>query len=248
MSSSYEIVRIAHIATGTLALATFWLAGLARKGSPVHKLAGKVYLATMAAVVVSATPMAAIIALRKNAVLGAFLGYLLVLTATGVWLSWRAIRDKRDFAAYTGRVYHALAWMNIAAGASVFALGVSRAIPLFAGFSLIGVVSGISMLRYARRQPDGPRWWLAEHLGAMLGNGIATHIAFLAIGLPRLVPALNTQGYMYLAWFAPVVIAQVARVLLMRRYVTPPADQSQRSSRTQTAPASRLTGITAVGS
>lgn len=246
--STYEIVRIAHIGVGVLALVTFWIAGLTRKGSPIHKGAGKAYLATMAAVIVSAVPLTVSIALTRSAPFGAFLAYLLVITGTGVWLAWRAIRDKRNFAAYTGRVYHGLAWLNLASGAGVLALGLVRHSMLLGGFSLIGVIGGIGMLRFARKQPDDPRWWLAEHLGAMLGNGVATHIAFLAIGLPRLIPALDTPGYVYVGWFGPVLVALTARVLMTRRYLPPRAAQSQRSSLTQTAPPSTLTGNAAVGS
>lgn len=63
-----------------------------------------------------------------------------------------------------------------------------------------------------------PRWWLVEHYTAMLGNGIATHVAFLAIGLPRLLPAVNGTALHYFAWFGPVSVAIVAKVLVDRRY------------------------------
>ncbi|MCA1713620.1 MAG: hypothetical protein LC715_00305 [Gammaproteobacteria bacterium] len=43
-------------------------------------------------------------------------------------------------------------------------------------------------------------WWLVEHYSAMLGNGIATHVAFVSIGLPRLLPAVDGVGLHYLGW------------------------------------------------
>lgn len=233
--STYELIRYAHIGVGTAALAAFWISGIARKGSPLHKASGKVYLATMAAILATAAPMAVIIGLSGRTLMAAFLAYLVVIVATGVWNAWRAIRDKRDFAAYTGRVFKTLAWLNIGSGLAVLALGLARNVPLFAGFSLVGLIGGIVMLRFARRPPASPRWWLTEHLGAMLGNGAATHIAFLAIGLPRLVPALNTPTWNYVAWFAPVLIAFGARVVLTRRYLPPVLPPSPKAARSEMA-------------
>lgn len=243
--STYEIVRIVHAVIGTAALASFWTAGFARKGSPVHRSAGKVYLGAMTAVVASGVPMTIMIALSGRTVVASFLAYLLVITASSIWQSWRAIADKRDFAAYTGGTYKLFAWLNILAGVGVFGLGFVKQVTLFQGFSLIGVIGGVSMLRYAKRGPEDARWHLREHLGAMLGNGVATHIAFLSIGLPRLVPALrDSQAYQLLAWFGPLAVALALRFVLRARY----APQSQRSSLTNTAPASTLTGNLAVGS
>jgi hypothetical protein len=244
--STYEIIRIAHAVIGTAALASFWTAGLAKKGRPVHRAAGKVYLATMAAVIASGVPMTIIIALSGRPNVAAFLGYLLVITAAGVWQSWRAVADKRDFAAYTGSTYKLLARLNVGAGLAILALGLMQKVTLFAGFSLVGIIGGVSMLRYAKRGPEDARWHLREHLGAMLGNGVATHIAFLSIGLPRMVPALQASAaYQLLAWFGPLAVAVVLRFVLRARYAPL---QSQRSSRTNTAPDSTLTGSFAVGS
>ena len=89
--STYEMIRSAHGIVGVLALVSFWTAGLARKGSPLHKLAGKVFLLTMAAILASALPMAGVILARGIAV-APFLFFLVLITATSCWTSWRAIR------------------------------------------------------------------------------------------------------------------------------------------------------------
>ena len=79
--TTYEIIRSTHGLIGVLALATFWIAGLSRKGSPLHKLAGKVYLVTMAAILATTLPMAIII-LARGVKVAPFLFYLIVITAT----------------------------------------------------------------------------------------------------------------------------------------------------------------------
>src|SRR5690606_11875673 len=206
-----------HIAAGTVALAGFWLAAALRKGSPRHRLAGRVYLLAMVLVVATGVPLTLQFLLDGRTTFGAFLAYLRLLVSTTVWLAWRAIRDRADPARYLGRAYHVLAVANPAAGLAMLWLGLDRGQPLLAGFSLVGILIGADMLRRRRIIPTQPRWWMEEHYGAMVGNGAATHIAFLAIGLPRLLPVLQGPAWFYLAWFGPVVLSVVATVWRARR-------------------------------
>lgn len=225
--SAYQMLSTVHVGLGTLALLAFWGAGLARKGSPVHRAAGRVYQPAMAALLLLAVPMAAVIATHAP-VIGAFLGYLLVITATALWTSWRAIRDKRNWARYTGPVFRTLMWLNLASGLAVAWLGMFHATEMkfvITAFSLIGIVIFVQMWRFSRHPPSNPRWWLKEHLEAMLGNGIATHVAFLSIGLPRLLPMLDGALLRNLAWLAPVGVAMLAGACLGRKYLPArPAD------------------------
>ena len=85
-------------------------------------------------------------------------------------------------------------------------------------FSLIGLLLGVDMWRRRRIIPRQPQWWLREHYSAMLGNGVATHIAFLVIGLPRLLPGIDGGALYYAAWFVPLVVSIAANVWLDRRF------------------------------
>ncbi|MDZ4813549.1 MAG: hypothetical protein SGI99_13195 [Pseudomonadota bacterium] len=214
----YSVTTTVHAAIGVAALATFWIAGFTRKGSPMHKRAGKIYLLAMVGVLVSAALIAAIATLRGPDPTDAFLGYLIVITATSCWQSWRAIRDKRDFQRYTGPVYRTLELLNPAAGIAIMAIGLSIDSVLLAGFSLIGIFIGIGMYRLRRSGPAHALWWRWEHISAMLGNGVATHIAFLAIGLPKLMPSLAGPTLQNLAWFGPLAVATALGIWLKRKY------------------------------
>ena len=213
----------AHVAPGVLALLTFWIAALARKGSGPHRLAGKVYLLAMLALLLPAVPLSWRVLQYFNTGFGVFLFYLLLITVTALWQGWFAIRDKRDFARYTGRGYRRLAWANLVAGAGVLVLGLALQQPIFVGFSLPGLLGGRGMLVTAHRGARHPRWWMGEHLSAMLACGVATHIAFLSIGLPRLLPSLAGEGLRIFAWLAPLAIAALLRVWLLRKYLPKPA-------------------------
>jgi hypothetical protein len=89
-------------------------------------------------------------------------------------------------------------------------------------FSLIGISTFISMRRFAAQPPTEPRWWMRQHLNAMLGNGVATHIAFLSIGLPKLLPWLAGPVFQNVAWLAPLGVAALAGVYLGRKYLGAP--------------------------
>lgn len=214
----YSVFVLLHVAAGTLALVAFWIAVALRKGSPRHRLVGRVYLLAMLAVIVTGVVLVAQRVIDGQMIGASFFGYLLVLVTTTVWLAWRAIRDKHDPTRYLGRIYHALAMANPLAGLCVLALGLQHGQPLLIGFSLVGMLIGVDMLRRRRVIPTQPRWWLEEHYSAMLGNGAATHIAFLAIGLPKLLPAVSGSALFYVAWFAPVLLSIVAKLWLDRRW------------------------------
>ena len=61
-----------------------------------------------------------------------------------------------------------------------------------------------------------------RRLRSMLGNGVATHIAFLGLGLPRLLPMVDGSALHYVAWFGPLLVAVVAKPLLDRRFAPNP--------------------------
>jgi hypothetical protein len=214
-----KIELIAHLIPGMVALLTYWVAALARKGSVPHRLAGKAYLLAMVALLVPAIPLSWRALLYFDRGFGVFLFYLLLITATALWQGWTSIRHKRDFARYTGPGFRALAWANLLAGVGVLGLGVALRQPIFIGFSLPGLLGGRSMLRLARSGPAHPRWWMGEHLGAMLACGVATHISFLSIGLPRLLPSLAGEGMRVFAWLAPLAVALVMQRWLSRKYL-----------------------------
>lgn len=215
---------LAHAAAGTLALAMFWTAGLARKGSPLHRTAGRIHLLAMCGILLTALPIAAVFALRGKMVIAAFLGYLLVITATAMWCAWRALREKRTPERYYGPMYRLLAWLSVGSAVACLALGAWKGTALLLGFGWVGLLVGYNMLRAVRHlrlhhaPRHGMRWWLREHYINMIGCGIATHVAFLGIGLQRLLQPLGLQVPELLPWLLPVGIALATVFWLDRRH------------------------------
>jgi hypothetical protein len=225
---AYHLELYAHAGLGTAALGSFWTAALAKKGSRPHKLAGKFYVLVMVGLLLPAVPLSWRALVHLDTDFGLFLCYLLLITGTALWRGWTAVRRKRDFDAYARTLSsRVLAWANIAAGAAVLGLGMATAQPVFIGFSLIGILVGRGMLQLQASGPANPRWWMEAHINAMLGCGVATHIAFLLIGLPHLLPAQwNTPALATFCWLSPLVVSALARVHLARKYLAVPASRA----------------------
>ena len=216
----YALIVIAHVAVGGIALAAYWTAGLSKKGSPLHRAAGKLFMLMMLLVLATSVVFVARMVGREALASAAFFAYLIVISATALATGWFSLRLKHDHARYHGRWYQALAVFNIVCGAGVLLLGIRSGQAVLMGFSLVGLVRGVAMLRLAR-QPEQPRWWLREHLGSMIGNGVAVHVAFLLVGLKRLLPAGWAVQTELIGWLLPLTVAGIAGVVFGRRYAAP---------------------------
>lgn len=216
--TAYQIVLTAHIAAGCVALLTFWSAAIARKGGGLHRRIGQAYLLAMCGVLLSACVTAAAAFSRGQTITGTFLAYLVVITGTACWTAWRAPRSKRDVGSFYHRGYAALAVANILAGLLVFGYGLQIGNVLLMGFCWIGILGGAGMLHRWRQRERPLNWWLREHFQAMLGNGVATHVAFLSIGVNRMAQAAGLSIPEFAPWFAPVAVALLAGIWLDRRY------------------------------
>lgn len=225
MDALYKILLAAHGLCGLVALVTFWVAAFAKKGAPLHLRVGKAYMLAMLGIVITAVPMAIIIGLRGKPGIATFLAYLVVITATGMWMGWRAVKRKRDQVSFRGGAYLWVALLNLAASAVVFAVGMKMSQALLMGFSMVGLITGVQMLVRRARPMSAVRWWMKEHYSAMVGCGVATHIAFLAIGFDRIIRmvGIDPPGWYHLiAWFLPLALSFVAMAWLNRKYMPKP--------------------------
>jgi hypothetical protein len=223
MHTAYLFTKYLHAGLGVAALLSFWIAALAKKGSRPHKLAGKAYVLVMVGLLLPAIPLSWRTFQHFSVVFGLFLFYLLLITGNALYRAWTAVRRKRDFAAYADANFRRLGWANIAAGAAILGVGAATTQPVLLGFSAVGILGGRSMLALAANGPGETKWWLREHMTAMLGCGVATHIAFLLIGLPRVLPpAWNGPMLQTFGWLAPLAVAAIAGRVLGRKFLGGP--------------------------
>ena len=226
MESIYRLSTVIHIAAGTVALAAFWVPLFARKGGPVHRRAGWIYLIAMAVSVGLATGMVALLLAAPAVVLpqappaevrrfASFLIILPLLTLTG---AWQGIGALRGFAG--SPLTRAVNGVLVAAGVVELALAVTLGSFLHGVFGVIALVSARGNLGWARRKAAAAspaRARIAEHLTAMLATGIAVHTAFLLFGARRIVPGLAQGSWVWLLWVAPTVVGVLAGLLWSRR-------------------------------
>ena len=99
----YRLFVALHVACGVVALVSFWTAAWLRKGSPRHRLVGRVFLLAMCGILASGLPMTVHFLQTGRTIAAAFLGYLLVITGNAMWMAWRAVTDKRDWRAMVAR-------------------------------------------------------------------------------------------------------------------------------------------------
>lgn len=220
--SPYKILLVLHVIAGCIALSTFWVAALSRKGSPLHKAVGKAYLIAMCGILATGFPMGVYAMVYFNVAVGAFLMYLLIITGSAMWTSWRAVKDKRDVRAFKGRMYRMLMVLNAVSGLAMIYVGLvhgGEMRVIITAFSFIGIFAAIGSWRFLRRTEHEPKWWMREHINGMLGNAVATHIAFLQIGLPKILPMIAGPTQQTLAWLGPLAITFVAGAYLTRKYI-----------------------------
>ena len=220
--SVYSAISIAHALAGTVALVTYWLSVTITKGSPLHRRSGQIYLSSMVALLALAVPMTGFYFAKGQIIVGSFLTYLLLITVNGVWLSWRSIKDKKNWPRYVGPVFQSLKWLMLLSGFGIATIGWvygENMKVIMMRFSLIGILTFIGMHRGSRAEPTHPKWWLRQHINSMMGNGVATHIAFLSIGLPRLVPGIQGQWFQNIAWLGPILVAWMGSIYFARRYL-----------------------------
>lgn len=215
---AYRWFLLAHVAAGAVALATFWANALMRKGTPLHRRVGRIYLLAMLAVLASGVPLVLGLLARGRGWTALFLGYILLITGNACWSAWRAIRHRNDRARYYGKAYWVQAAAIGLAGLGIVLAGFSGGVLLMQVFGAVGVFAFLDAVASYRRAPRSPTWWLREHYGAMIGNGIATHIAFFGIGLRNAIPGLDPVIAQNVAWLLPLVVGVGAAVWLDRKY------------------------------
>ncbi|MGQ0455661.1 MAG: hypothetical protein ACT4OU_01230 [Hyphomicrobium sp.] len=218
MQPFYSFV-MAHIATGAVGLATFWLTVLTKKGGANHRRFGKIFASMMLATgaIAIAISICTLIApieththlgpeLQDPALIRGIFGwmmlYLAILTINLAWYGWLAVSNKREH----GRN---LEWRNVALQAVVILAAANCAVQgwmigqgLMIGISLVGFATAGTNLYFLYKPHRRSYDWLNEHIKALVGAGISVYTAFFAFGAVRLMPEMALNPVL---WAVPLV-------------------------------------------
>jgi hypothetical protein len=239
MASLFQSLRWVHIAAGSIALIVFWIPAIARKGGRTHVRAGWVYAVCMSLVVVTAFAMSGLAFtiplavrritqplspaelpdfLREQRVFASFLAYLAGVTLASGWQGIWAVRTKRVPETMRTPFSLALNVVILLGGFIVLVLGIKyRSGPLI-GLSPVGPLIAAGNLRYLLRGPQSRMHWWYEHLGSMIGTGIAGYTAFLVFGATRLLPSTAQSPLYTLFWILPTIIGVPAIFMTVAYY------------------------------
>jgi hypothetical protein len=199
-----------HVIAGTVALVSMWIPLLARKGAHRHRTAGKIFVAAMATVSLTALVLAGTRLLfdptPRGREAGLFLLFVSILTGASVSSGVRVLGAKQR----TGPHLH---WWDVGIAAlltlsavGTAGYGLANGRTLFVAFSAIGVLTGAGQLAYWLRAPRAPMHWWFEHMTSMLGACIAATTAFLVVNAQR----WGLETFSLLVWLAPSVIGGTA--------------------------------------
>ncbi|MEM1081176.1 MAG: hypothetical protein AAGH65_06300, partial [Pseudomonadota bacterium] len=151
-----------------------------------------------------------------------FLGYLALVT--GVMLSHgiAVLRSKQDLSKLHTPYRILSAWSAMVSSVLIIAFALfyrpDNAILLYA-LSPLGLLNGRGILKViAQQATNGPREWLIEHLGALLGCGVAFHTAFAVFGMNHFLPVQLSGGWAVIPWILPTLIGVPASILWARKY------------------------------
>ncbi|MEM7432968.1 MAG: hypothetical protein AAF351_13695 [Pseudomonadota bacterium] len=233
MDSIADALRNIHVIFGFLGLAAFWIPIFAKKGAVNHVRFGKFFVWSAYIVLAGAAlalTLRVIGYLQQGITISTapagysliiFLGYLTLVTFVSVRQGMQSLQHKKDQAALRTPANKAMAYSSIAA--SVFIIGYALLLKpdtmiLLLALSPIGFAGGFGVLNYMNKEWESPRAWFYEHLGSMLGAGIAFHTAFAVFGISRIWDIGLSGWVAIIPWVLPSVIGIPASVIWARHY------------------------------
>ena len=239
MSTIYRTTLLFHIVAGLIGLAAFWLPALLRKGGKAHVQFGRIFFWATCVVAASGLVMAASILIaplavkpRRSAVsperaaaiasdmrmMSVFLIYLVAITFTPVYHGVRVLATRRTPERLRTPFHTFVSISAIVGSVAMVAIGIAERQPVLFFMSPIGFLIGFGQLGFARQPYATPMAWWYEHMGAMIGGGVAFHTAFLVLGAGRLF-GLRFDGLPgVIPWILPSIVGIPASAIWQRHY------------------------------
>jgi hypothetical protein len=239
MATIHQILFYIHVICGSAGLLIFWLPMLAKKGSQLHIISGKIFSNGMLIVSVSGLVMSAFLLLdpiavrfpegglapeqaarviEQNRNLGIFLLMLSLLVFVNVRHSILVLKAKADRSKLKN-VNHLGSIMSLfLAGIGVGLLALDKGNILFAIFSLLSIASSVGLARYIFKPELKPKEWIIEHLTNIIGSGIGAYTAFFAFGGRRVFVEIFVGQMQLIPWILPGVVGAIASYHLANKY------------------------------
>lgn len=202
LDTAAYILRGAHIASGFTALFSMGIPLVAKKGGAAHRRFGSVYVSSMFVAATAAMALAPVRMLQRPQArwtVSIFLAYLGVMSFASCFYGVRVLRQKRRDAPHTHPLDLRVPVVLGLSAVAIAAYGLTVHHLLSVLFAPLGLLVAVPQWKTLRSVPTAPRWWLWEHMRAVLISCIGTVTAFLVVNVARFVP----HGAEAFVWMAP---------------------------------------------
>lgn len=217
-----EPAYLLHAVAGSVAVILYWAAMAQRKGSRPHRRYGKMFLATLAIVMLT---VGGIFFLSSRVFAAPEIiqfTYLVLCVYMVGTTAYTAISLKDRLEDFRGLRFKVTAIAAFALALVVLAAGIATANPLPMIFSVIGLGFGGGMIRFAfMRAEVHPRWSLIWHLNGMCFLFNAVHGTIIGVLWRVLVdPTIGQEVHIY-TQIGTMLIALAMRLWFGRRHNAP---------------------------
>jgi hypothetical protein len=207
-----------HIVFGAIGLISFWVPVLGKKGGKNHRKWGKVFWLTIMvagslAVCLSILTLYDPIGTHPHLVdlgapfvrgiFGVMMLYLAILTLNLAWYGLETIKNKANHPRNRSGLNLALQPLLIAASLGCAIEGVVIKQYLMIGMSVIGFATAGTNLAFMYTKMPAPKYYLKEHVKAIVGCGISVYTAFFAFGAVRIMPDMALHPGL---WSIPLIV------------------------------------------
>jgi len=239
MEAVYKTLVWIHVAAGFGGLLLLWVPLLTSKGGRTHRRFGWAYVVCMSVAVATAFVMVGMLLvdplgakpLRREhppevvadilvqyRAFAAFLGMLALLTFVAGWGGLTVLRHKRNPERMCTPFNLGLSALLGVVGVVVLGMGLMNRIWLLVFLGPLGILAGFGGVQSLLRPPKLKMGWWYDHLGGMMGTGIATYTAFTVFGAQRWMPDLARTALFPLFWIIPIAGGIIASEWMTRHY------------------------------
>lgn len=237
--SIHKLALILHIFIGGAGLIVFWLPIMSKKGSAFHIRSGRWFAIGMTIVAYSGMLMSTLVFIDPLAVrdpnnemtlaeanrvvtVGRSSSAFLFMLSTLVLCTTRqgilSLQAKADKSILKTPVHLGCIALLLCSGVAVGLMSFDRNSMLYPIFSVLSIVISLEMLRYIFKKETKKREWIIEHLGNIIGSGIAAYTAFFVFGGSSILHQFVPANMQIMFWVMPGVVGTILTKIYATKY------------------------------
>jgi hypothetical protein len=229
----YSIALVLHLVGGAVGLLLVPVPLVTKKGGPIHKGVGKVFVVAMTIAAWTGLGLALswliaptdyrpdrMAAMAPDAVRasGLFLGTIAMILSTGLRQLTRAPMRKRETIVAPSVVDRVLPLVTAIAGVATASVGLLHGRGLLIAFGGLAIFIGTTTLRFVMRPLQSRMAWWYQHMTGAMVAVISALTAFLVFGGSRLLAELVPAQWRWIFWIAPALVIVPATQVWIASY------------------------------